>query len=194
MTETTIDELLAEIQPRTATTRVLLRQELVERHAELDAELNAAVLSDQHQNREPLGPVLAQQLAELEAEIDAAKRPFTFKAIGKRKWADLMAKHPPKPEQVKVYGRLDHNPDTFPAAAIAASCISPVMTVDQVKAFEDGLNQTEFDKLWGACLEANVGGGSDPKSLTAGLILRTSGPSASTAVLTELLAASSLDE
>jgi len=192
--ETTIDDLLAEIQPRTAVARVLLRQDLVEQHARLDAALNAAMLADQHENRDPVGPRLARELAEFEASIDAAKREFHFKAIGKRKWADLMAKHPPTKEQVKAHGRIDHNPATFPIAAIAASCTAPAMTTEQVAALEDGLNQTQFDQLWAACLDANVGGGSDPKSLTAGLILRTSGQSASTAVLEGLLAASSSDE
>lgn len=192
--DTTIDEVLAEITPRTATVRVLLRQDLVEHHTRLDAALNAAVLADQHENRTPVAPTLAAELRTLEAEIDAAKRTFHFKAIGKRKWADLLAQHPPTKEQLKVHGRLDHNPATFPSAAIAATCTSPAMTLEQVAQLEDALNQTQFDLLWGTCLEANVGGGSDPKSLTAGLILRTNGQSASTAVLTELLAASSLAE
>lgn len=191
---TTIDDLLAEIQPRTSVARVLLRQDLVEQHAALDAELNAAMIADKHENRTPVAPGLARQLAELEAEIEEAKRSFHFKALGTRAWKKLIGEHPPTKEQLKAIKGVDHNPETFPIAAIAASCTSPVMTAGQVADLEERLNQTQFNQLWEACLDANVGGGRDPKSLTAGLILRTSAHSASTAALEELRAASSSGE
>ena len=171
---TSIDDLLAEVSAREVTVRVLLRQDMLAEHARMDAELIDALNTDAKENRDPLGPPLARKLVAFEAEIDAAKRAFTFKAIGKRKWADLIAKHQPTKEQTRANPRLDHNPDTFPAAAVAASCVEPVMTLDQATALETALNLAVFDQLWAACLEANVGGGDSPKSLVAGPIVQVS--------------------
>jgi hypothetical protein len=171
---TTIDDLLAEITAREKTVKVLLRQDLLAEHARLDAELVETLNVDAQENRDPLGPALAERLVELEAEIEAAKRPFRFKAVGKRAWADLLAQHPPTKDQARDHPRLDHNPETLPAAAIAATCVDPVITPEQAAQLEQALNLTQFEVLWAACLEVNVGGGDSPKSLAAGSIARAS--------------------
>lgn len=170
---TTIDDLLAEITVREKTVKLLLRQDLLDEHARLDAELVATLNTDAEENRDPLGPELADRLLQFETEIEQAKRPFRFRAIGKKAWADLLAQHPPTRDQTMINARIDHNPKTFPAAAIAASCVDPKMTVEQVGQLEEKLNLAQFEILWGGCLDANVGGGVDnPKSLVAGPIVR----------------------
>jgi hypothetical protein len=118
----------------------------------------------------------------LEAEIDAAKVEFRFQSIGHRAWADLMAAHPPTKEQLKAFNRIDHNPETFPLAAIAASCVEPAMTVDDVGRLERALNDTQFNLLLVRCVEANTGGIDTPKSAAAGMIRRVNGQSVNTAV------------
>lgn len=180
-----IDDILAEAENeqfvRVATARVLLRQDLAARHEALAAQLDAA-------NKGPVGMDtdervrdLAQQLVDLEAEIDGCKREFKFRNIGKRAWADLLAKHPPTDKQRKADGRVDHNPETFPLAAIAAASHDPVMSAEQVERLEKSLTSTQFDMLWLKTVEANLGGVTDPKSRAAGLILGTNDESATTA-------------
>lgn len=171
---TTIDDLLAEITAREKTVRILLRQDLLAEHDRLEAELVQVCTVDAQENRDPQGPAIAQRIVELEAEIDAAKRSFRFRAVGKKAWADLLALHPPTKDQLSEAPRLDHNPETFPPAAIAASCVDPVITPEQVDQLEQGLNLAQFDLLWTACLDANVRGDDSPKSLVAGPIARVS--------------------
>lgn len=171
--EITFEDLLAEVTPRTATARVLLRQDLLERHKELEAELDAAVERDMRASEGSIDDVpeavgVAAQIMELQAEIEAAMRPFHFRAIGRKPWRDLLAKHPPTKEQRAADPRLDHNPETFPHAAIAASCTSPVMTAEQVAQFEQICDLSQYSLLWNACLDANAGRGDTPKSLRAG--------------------------
>lgn len=89
---------------------------------------------------------------------------------------------------------LDHNPDTFPIAAIAASAAEPAMTEDEVRRLEQALNNSQFDALWAHCLEANIGGLQAPKSVAAGTILRANAASASTAAREGSLDQSSSDE
>lgn len=168
----TVDDLLAEIAPREAVARVLLRQELVTRHAELDAELQQALADDARLNRDPLAHDIAAQLVALEAEMEEARRPFRFRAVGQRRWADLLAEHPPTKEQRRDNPRLDHDPATFPIVAIAASCVDPAMTVDQVRQFEERLDVSQWSLLWAACCDANMGVLASPKSLVAGAIVQ----------------------
>jgi hypothetical protein len=155
----------------------------------LDAQLSAA-------DKETISgaPDLARQVQELEAEIDAAKVEFRFVSVGHRQWADLMAAHPPTREQKKLNPRSDHNPETFPVAAIAASCQRPELSVEEVQRLERALNDAQFNALWAKCLEANLGGLESPKSAAAGLIARLNVGSGTIAASGESLEASSSDE
>lgn len=196
-----IEAILAEAENpeyvRTATARVLIRQDLVARHAELQAELNSAIAGDDRENRMPVAPRVAEELLDLEAQIEQAKVEFRFRSVGRKAWADLLAKHPPTKEQVRADRRVDHNPATFPLAAIAASCVEPAMTVAEVERLERALNNSQFDTLWSKCIDANVGGLVDPKAIGASSIARrANSPSGDSATTTDepSLAASSSDE
>ena len=144
---------------REVTARILLRQDLVARHAELDAALTDAVSDDARLNRTPQAPLLAAEIRDLEAEIEAAKVDFTFQALGRREWADVMS----QASAVEGYKHSsakgsDHDPETFPVAACAASCVKPDgMTPVVMERLEKSLNFNQFRKLWEACLEANLG-------------------------------------
>lgn len=189
----TVDDLLAEIAPREAVARVLLRQDLVAQHTALDARLQEAIADDARLNRDPLAHDIAAEIVALEAEMDAARRPFKFRAVGQRKWADLLAANPPTAAQRKDNPRLDHNPVTFPIAAIAASCVDPVLTEAQVYLFEERLDVAQWALLLGACFEANMGAGNLPKSGLAGAIAHTNAELGITSAPEESLEVFSLD-
>lgn len=180
---------------RTATVRMLLRQDLARQHADLEAELLATRQDDESHNRTPLAPTIAKRIVELEQEMEAAKVEFVFRSLPRRDWVELIAKHPPTKAQLKaiadattdVFKRttLEFNPDTFPTAAIAASCVDPDMTVGDVDRLERALSDSQWAQLWSKAIEVNVGS-SDPKaSRVAGLILRLSEQSGTTAALEE---------
>jgi hypothetical protein len=178
---------------RVATARVLLRQDLAAQVDDLTHRLQQAIKDDTVKNREPLSPALAEELQALEDEVESEKVEFKFGAIGRRPWADLLADHPPRPQDKEADPRADHNPETFPIAAIAASSLEPKMTYEQVERLDKSLNDTQFMQLWVACLNANKGDAA-PKSAAAGLILRAKGKSGASATNTESLEASSSDE
>lgn len=178
---------------RTATVRILLHQDLEARHRELERRLDVEMAEDARLNRDPVAPDVADEIRALEAKIDAAKVPFTFRAVGKRAWSDLLAKHPPTVEQRQT-GRAEFNPDTFPAAAVAASSLEPQITPDAASRLEAALNSSQFDVLWGAVLDVNIGGLQSPKSAFAGRIRRPNGGSVTTPAPEESLEASSSDE
>lgn len=179
--ETTIDDLLAECTARETSVRVLLRQDMVQQHAVLVAELERlAVLDGESGSLELLSPAAAAAVVAFEAEMDAALREFRFRSIGRRAWRDLLAQHPPSKED--RLDRLDYNPLTFPVAAVAASCVSPRMSLEQATKLEALTDLTEFGKLSAAAFEVNIGGNSNPKAHLAGRIARVSAGFGTTAV------------
>lgn len=179
---------------RTATVRILLNQDLEARHRELELRLVEELTGDDRFNREPVAPDVAAEIVALEAEIEAAKVTFVVRAIGRKDWSDLVAKHPPTEAQRRTGARLDFNPESFPVAALAACAVDPEMTPAQAQRLEAAVNSSQFDTLWAAVLDVNVGGLSSPKSLIAGRIHRPSGASVTTAAAEESPEASSLAE
>lgn len=159
------DEILAAAKPREAVAKILLNQDLLDQHAELDAQLAEAVSSGADV---AASTDLARQIGEIEASIEAAKVPFRFVAIGYRRWMDLLRDHPP----TKKHTGVDHNPETFPFAAVAASCADPVMTVEQVHQLVEPFSLVQWEGLWHTCLLVNRGGDQAPKSLMAGGLIR----------------------
>lgn len=89
---------------------------------------------------------------------------FTFQAIGRRAWRELLAQHPPTAAQLELDAGLEYDPDTFPAAAIAAACVEPEgVTADAMAELEERLSIGQFGRLWTACLAANVQERATPK-------------------------------
>lgn len=175
---TTIAEILAQAENpayvRVRTARVLLRQDLAAELDDLTERLAVALRDDNLENREPLAPGVAEELRAFEDRVESEKVPFKFKSIGHRAWADLLAEHPPTLEQRRADPKADHNPKTFPIAAMAASSHEPTMEYADVERLDKALNDSQFVKLWKACLDANMGLEA-PKQAAAGLILRASG-------------------
>jgi hypothetical protein len=178
-----VDAWLADYQPHTTEARVCIRFDLIARHTELESDLAVAETDDRRRQ-------LAHQIVELEAEIEAAEKVFVFADIGGQ-WLDLIGKHPPTQAQLDEDKTLDHNPETFPVVAVAASSSDPKLTVEQCKTLRTKLQFIQWQKLWMATLEANLGMSTIPKSLIAGVVLRLNGASETTPALEESPAASS---
>lgn len=172
MTEFDIDSWLDNYQPRTTEASITVRYDLLDEHQRL--ELKLAEARDDPERRH-----LAEKVVALEDEIAESTKVFTFHDIGGR-WIALIGEHPPTKAQVEGDANLDHNPETFPPAAIAESSVDPKLTVRQVERLRDKLRLVEWQKLWAAVLEANLGVAAAPKSLLAGAVLRLNGVSATT--------------
>lgn len=175
----TADELLARLSDpayrlvRTASI-LLAPSDLSERHQQLESDLQTEI-EDATTNPAAVANIepIARQLADLETEIDSHRITFKFGALPRRAWVDLLAAHPPTKEQVKQNDGIGFNPDTFPAAAIAACLIDPVMTPEQVQTLEHGVDgagglaDAQFNVLFNTAVAANLSGLTPPTSAIA---------------------------
>jgi len=86
-----------------------------------------------------------------------------MRTVGRGRWEKLKEAHQPtEAQQAKVKAvdpeaSLEYNPDTFPIAAIAASCESPKLTEAQVQAIWDSedWNEEECARLLQMALQVN---------------------------------------
>jgi hypothetical protein len=165
-------ELVERAQPTTTSVEIVLSDHGAEIDR-LEAEMLSIARADEKTNTPDRAPQIARQIADLEAQAD--RQTFELCSIGNRGWRDLVAGHPPTPEQRR--DGLDHNPDTFQHAALAASIISPPgATSEMIAVLEDRLSGGRWAKLWQACLQVNRGG-DRPKSLTASAVRAATEPS-----------------
>lgn len=116
---------------------------------------------------------LAEQIEELRQQMQADVTVFRLRALPKKRWSDLMAKHPPRPED-REEGNA-YNMETAPISAVAACCVDPQMTIPEVEELVDEvLSQGQWDTLWSAAFYLNRRNFDVPSSAAASAILSSS--------------------
>lgn len=191
-----IDDVLKETRPVAHTVDVCVRGDLLAEISQLRARLADVREDDRRLNRQPQAPALQERIQELQRQARDHSVTFRFQAIGNRAWSDLLKDHPPttaqQKEALQAGDPLQFNPETFPKAAIAASCTQPEgMTLAKVQELWERWNFDQCQKLWGACLAANVGSTDVPFTDGGSNGRRDSAPSSTTAPREESPAASS---
>jgi hypothetical protein len=186
------DSVLAGAKPTIKRTRISMRGDLIDEIEQLEPRMQQARLTDEMENREPEAPVIASRIVELTRQARDAEVEFSFKAMRRRDWRDLIAAHPPTEEQ-RSKG-VDFNPETLPATAMAACCVSPSgATLAKFEELRDGdlIGDSQWNELWAVVHSANTGGAQIPLSVAAFVLARGTGESSESQNATESLAASS---
>jgi ABC-type Zn uptake system ZnuABC Zn-binding protein ZnuA len=150
----TFDHLKSLKKPRRKTIEVIGSDEALE----LVRELQEALEDEED-------PATKTRLeAELKAAqdaLEAATIRITFESVGRKRYEDLIAAHPAteaqnKESQKEAGQDAPYNVDTFPAALISASAISPTMTLDQAQELWDDWNSGELTEIFFSALEVNT--------------------------------------
>lgn len=146
-----IEEIIASAKPKEQTVPVCVRGDLNARIEDLERQLadaqgwKPATLAEASPVR-----ALAEQIEACRAEMKEHEHVFRFRAIEPRAWSDLLAAHPGDKDKGEVFN------DAFPAAAVAACAVDPVMNVDQVERLSNVLNQGQWDELFTAAWRCNT--------------------------------------
>lgn len=103
-------------------------------------------------------PELEAARDEARAAVEAATVTLRFRSIGRRRYDSLVEDHPVSDEgrqraQDQGAPAPPYDVETFAPALIAASCVDPVLTVEQVGEIWDEWNTAELMELWAAALE-----------------------------------------
>lgn len=170
-------------QAPVAKCRVPMAAELVVQIEELEdqlAERQEVEAGDMAPSAETVA--LAERIAAMQEEAKASEVEFVFRGVGTKVYFDLVAAHPPTPEQLQQFRDLrlplDHNPETFPPALMAASLESPTgATVDLFTQMRATWANGPWQRLWHTCSKANQAINDPPKSLLASVTLLASGTS-----------------
>lgn len=162
-----IEDILAKAKPREKTVMVCIRGDLAGEAERLQDELSRVSedweptdLSEVHPGRE-----IAERLKAVHAQVREAEEPFLLRYIGDKAYSDLVAAHPSENEQEAF------NSETFARALVAASCVQPVMTEEQVTALFEVINEGEIKKLFDAAWDVHNSSEVVPFSLAASALL-----------------------
>lgn len=145
--------------------------ELIDEHSRLDRQVQDELKEMREASKDSLvghgRPPSADALAEVEARLDTERDVYVIEKVGQQRWIALQMAHPATDA---AHRRLGYNPMTFPPAALAASCVEPELTDDDAEWLFAELDQAQWDKLWDAVLDVNLGRGDSPKSLTLAVL------------------------
>jgi hypothetical protein len=162
-----IEDILAKAKPREKTVMVCIRGDLAGEAERLQDELSRvnedwepADLGAVHPGRE-----IAEKLKAVHAQVREAEEPFLLRYIGDKAYSDLVAAHPSDNDQEAF------DSESFPRALVAASCVQPVMTEEQVVALFEVINEGEIKKLFDAAWDVHNSSDVVPFSLAASALL-----------------------
>lgn len=166
-----IADILKQAKPRERTVLVCIRGDLAGETERLSEELTRvnedwepSDLTEEHPAR-----AIAAQLKAARDAARAAEVPFTLRYIGDKAYSDLLAAHPAEKDN-ELFDSV-----TFPRALIAASCVDPEMTEDQVVELFEVINEGEIKKLFDAAWDVHNTSDLAPFSLAASAFLATLG-------------------
>ncbi|GAA5033189.1 hypothetical protein [Streptomyces siamensis] len=161
------EDILARARPREKTVMVCLAGDLAGEAERLQDELSRVSEDWEPEDLTAVHPgrALAEQLKTVHAQVREAEEPFTFRYIGDRAYSDLMAAHPAENDNEAF------NSESFPRALVAASCVQPAMTVEQVAQLFEVINEGEIKKLFDAAWDVHNASDIVPFSLAASALL-----------------------
>jgi hypothetical protein len=162
-----IEEILARAKPREKTIRVCLAGDLAGEAERLQDELSRVSEDWEPDDLTAVHPgrAIAEQLKTVHEQVRAAEEPFVFRYIGDRAYSDLLAAHPSENSQEAF------DSEAFPRALVAASCVQPVMTEEQVVELFEVINEGEIKKLFDAAWDVHNSSDVVPFSLAASALL-----------------------
>jgi hypothetical protein len=178
----------------TKTVPICMRGDLVAEFEALEADLTkvaANVVDSRLNGAKAQGRKLAEQMAVLQEEMRGSTVPFILRALGRSRWAALLAEHPPRmgaDGKVLADDTGGFNAATLWTPLIRASVISPLLDDDDwavlLMTNEDGtdgddngggLSNGQFDALGTAAWRLNQSLVDIPFSRAALAILRSIG-------------------
>lgn len=167
----TYDHLRSRKKPNLKSVRLALDSEVAEEFEQAKEELERLATRMEYMTEEDTRlPVLRAQRDEAQVRFDQAKEAvleesvlFKFRSIGRKRFDDLIASHPPTEAQIEKAkktgeGDLTWNSETFPPALVFNCLVEPKLEEHEVKDLweSDDWAGSEIIALFYAALEVNT--------------------------------------
>jgi hypothetical protein len=153
-------------------TRPDLEAQIEERNAELDALTDSQgrplpVLDRAVGDGARSAAVVAQEVADLQAEYAASRRVIVMQQLDEDEWAEFQTKWKAAVAEDPPY------PPDFYVDLISRCAIRPPLPADKIPAFRKRVGAPAFDVIWQTAWQLNTQSGvSIPKSLLSSTVLR----------------------
>ena len=112
---------------------------------------------------------IAERMAGVRRAMAESEVVFTFRAISRKAWSDLLTAHP-----APLGADTKYSMDTLVPAVVAASAIDPKMSIAEANTLCDTLSSGQVDALFVAAWDVNTGSGEIPFSGAAFALLPSS--------------------
>lgn len=160
-----IDEIMELRKPRTESAWVPLDADVLNRISELERDIPREEKRDERRtDGPPVAPQLREELEELQEHAHESAVQFTFQAVGRKHYRELIDAHPPDDEDreraLAQFGdrRLARwHSDTFVPALIAACVVEPAMTEEQAQTLWDEWDLSVAELIGGMAVSVNEG-------------------------------------
>jgi hypothetical protein len=142
----TIDDILNRKQPNRRTVWMPYDAQLAEAYQEAEAQRDVAsnIATVRVDDKEAASKLIEaeEKLAELKATLRAESIKFVFRAVGRKRYEELVMAHQPTNKQLQKAREQrqdapDFNEDTFPQAIVAACLEEPVLSPEEVNQLWD---------------------------------------------------------
>jgi hypothetical protein len=145
-----IEAILAAAKPREVVLRLCLAGDLAAEADRLTGELDrlAMFVPSSLSDIDPR-TALAADLDKVIEQMRAGEVEFRFRALPRKEFSDLLAKHPP------LTDTQAWNAETLQVELVALACVSPAMSLEQADALFDAVNESGRSELFTAAWAAN---------------------------------------
>lgn len=185
MTDTTKTASVADLKGRfgrpRATVSLYLDGDAVAEAEGLERLVAKAREFDETTNEPDTAPEIEKRLVAARKRAEASLVDFELQALSHRRWAAMIAEHPPTSQQLAdapISDKPEFNVDTLPGALVRAQMLSPNPgSEEQWAEFWDELSDGQMGRLWMNARGLQLGDGSLGKSELASEILQSYGVS-----------------
>jgi hypothetical protein len=173
-----IDDVISGITLPERSATLCLRGDLQARWEDLERQLQAAGRAEGESlaGRSAQARELAERMDAIAEEMRGHQVVFRFRGLSALAYRDLLDKHR-LPEERREESADGINWKTFPAALIAACCVSHPMTAEKAEKLCDAVTDAQWDELFEAARTTNRGLINVPPTLSSSAVRAATGPS-----------------
>lgn len=153
-----VTKLLASVKLPQTSVKLCLDGQLADEYAAVEQQLAQAKSEAKKADSMSAGTgvrALEAQLEKLRKQAEASTVTFKLRAVGRKRWTELMAEHPPREGNTKDT-LVGANEDTLAEALIREGLVEPLLSAEQLATLlDEHLSEGQYNELANAAYFVN---------------------------------------